>query len=349
MTKKTQRPLVTFIVIAYNQERYIREAIKGAFAQTYEPLEIILSDDCSSDRTYEIMQEMAAGYEGPHKVLLSRNTPNLGLIPHIDRVMELVAGDFIVVNAGDDVSVPKRTSALVAAWLASERRHKLLHSAVERIDLDGEPIDIKRPPAFMQGAPDTFEIVRNNGHIIGATAGWDKSIFTEFGPLGEGITAEDRIIPIRASIIGGLTYIPEELVRYRIGGVSAPIVQRSPAHEYLYGLSHKVRKWKSEVDFYLLERFCDLDYSRKDEVEAICRSRGRVLRFAVDLAETGRFDRWLMAPKALLLAWRHRTSAPVKDWARYTFENTYKWYANMRYASSYRRRSPNAGARASKE
>lgn len=45
-------PLVTFALLAYSQEKYIREAVEGAFAQTYEPLEIILSDDCSSDRTY---------------------------------------------------------------------------------------------------------------------------------------------------------------------------------------------------------------------------------------------------------------------------------------------------------
>ena len=37
----TDRPLVTFALFAYNQEDYIREAVEGAFAQTYEPLEII--------------------------------------------------------------------------------------------------------------------------------------------------------------------------------------------------------------------------------------------------------------------------------------------------------------------
>ena len=56
------RPLVTFALFAYNQEKYIREAVEGAFSQTYEPLEIILSDDCSSGGTFEIMQEIAAEY-----------------------------------------------------------------------------------------------------------------------------------------------------------------------------------------------------------------------------------------------------------------------------------------------
>ena len=53
-----ERPLVTFALFAYNQENYIRAAVEGAFAQTYQPLEIILSDDCSKDRTFEIMQRL---------------------------------------------------------------------------------------------------------------------------------------------------------------------------------------------------------------------------------------------------------------------------------------------------
>src|SRR5690606_870089 len=62
------RPLVTFAVLAYQQEDLIRQAIEAAFAQTYSPLEIILSDDGSGDRTFEVIERMAAAYDGPHSV-----------------------------------------------------------------------------------------------------------------------------------------------------------------------------------------------------------------------------------------------------------------------------------------
>ena len=55
-----ERPLVSALVLGYNQESIIRKAVEGAFAQTYIPLEIVLSDDCSTDRTFDIMREMAA-------------------------------------------------------------------------------------------------------------------------------------------------------------------------------------------------------------------------------------------------------------------------------------------------
>jgi len=78
------RPLVTFALFAYDQERYIREALEGAFAQSYQPLEILLSDDCSTDRTFDIMREMAAAYAGPHRIRLYRNPTNLGVAGHAD-------------------------------------------------------------------------------------------------------------------------------------------------------------------------------------------------------------------------------------------------------------------------
>src|SRR5690606_36162487 len=93
-------PLVTFFVMGYNQEETIAKGIEGAFAQTYEPLEIILADDGSRDGTYRVMQEMAAAYTGPHRIRLSRNEPNRGITGNINRIMELAEGVFVVQNNG---------------------------------------------------------------------------------------------------------------------------------------------------------------------------------------------------------------------------------------------------------
>ena len=104
-----ERPLVTFALFAYNQEKYIREAVEGAFAQTYDPLEIILSDDCSTDSTFLIMQQMADEYEGPHTVRVVRNAFNMGVLKHVFERGRDVQGSIIVMAAGDDISFPHRT------------------------------------------------------------------------------------------------------------------------------------------------------------------------------------------------------------------------------------------------
>jgi hypothetical protein len=107
---------VTFALFSYNQERFIREAVAGAFAQTYTPLEIILSDDGSSDRTFEIMRELCAAYGGPHRVVLNRTECNLGTFQHVVTVGKLARGELVVVAAGDDISKPERCDVLYRCW-----------------------------------------------------------------------------------------------------------------------------------------------------------------------------------------------------------------------------------------
>src|SRR5512143_811188 len=99
MIAPENRPLLTLGIVAYNQERYIGDAIHGAFSQTSTPLDIILSDDCSSDGTYERMRRMAESYEGPHRVVLNRNDCNKGIGAHVSHVLTLAQGELVVIGA----------------------------------------------------------------------------------------------------------------------------------------------------------------------------------------------------------------------------------------------------------
>src|SRR3954454_22389417 len=102
------RPLVTFMLIAHNQEASIGEAIAGALAQTYQPLEIFISDDASSDGTHASMLAAVAGYDGPHRVVINRNDTNLGIGAHLSLIVERSQGELLFVAGGDDVSLPDR-------------------------------------------------------------------------------------------------------------------------------------------------------------------------------------------------------------------------------------------------
>ena len=78
-----ERPLVSILLITYRQPDTIGAALRGALAQTYEPLEIIASDDASGDGTWEAMCAAAQGYAGPHRLRLNRNEANLGIGAHL--------------------------------------------------------------------------------------------------------------------------------------------------------------------------------------------------------------------------------------------------------------------------
>ncbi|MEO8343813.1 MAG: glycosyltransferase family A protein, partial [Gallionella sp.] len=109
-------PLISFILLSYNQEKFIEEAVKAALRQTYEPLEIIISDDVSADRTYEIAKAVVDQYRGAHRVILRKNAKNMGINPHINLAVKEAKGEFVVIAAGDDVSLPERTEKLARQW-----------------------------------------------------------------------------------------------------------------------------------------------------------------------------------------------------------------------------------------
>jgi glycosyltransferase involved in cell wall biosynthesis len=224
--KPGDRPLLTFVVCSFNQESFVREAVAAAFAQTYSPLEIILSDDCSEDRTFEIMREMAAAYVGPHQVVLNRNPIRRSIGGHVNKVVEMSHGELIVGAAGDDVSLPQRTQAVYEAWEWSGRKATSIHSNFIQIDESGQRIeqifknkcagDSERlavqevdPTAFVR----TLEPI-----VFGCTHTFSRRLYKVFGGLPEDVIHEDDVLAFRSILAGKLVYINEPLVKYRLHG-----------------------------------------------------------------------------------------------------------------------------------
>ncbi|MGC1863480.1 MAG: glycosyltransferase family A protein [Methylocystis sp.] len=220
MENSARRPLVTFALLAYNQERYVREAIEGAFAQTYEPLEIILSDDCSPDRTFEIMQEMAASFRGHHVVRCRRRERNLGLAGHINVVISEASGELIAWAAGDDISLPERVS-LLAAPMSEDIDVVGSYSAFVNIDIFGNQIgQSKTPPNNGEMTMEKVVSEKQLG-IYSQTHVFRKTVFEKFGPLNLSLTNETLPMTFRELCLGKIVYVDEPTVFYRVGsGVS---------------------------------------------------------------------------------------------------------------------------------
>jgi glycosyltransferase involved in cell wall biosynthesis len=206
-------PRMTFALMGYNIEAFIEEAISGALSQTYEPTEIILSDDCSADATYRIMEEMAAGYRGPHKVVLNRNPCNVGVGGHINRIMELCTGEVVVIAAGDDVSLPNRVEKICEAYLESQRQALSLCSSCVLIDEAGAEL---RHIPVMEDETTLESMIANGSYVYGCTHAWHRSVFDMFGPLPLEIGQEDEVIPFRSLLLGKISRIGDTLVRYRM-------------------------------------------------------------------------------------------------------------------------------------
>lgn len=219
-SQMVERPLISFALFSYNQEKFIEDAVLGAFAQTYSPLEIILSDDGSSDRTFEIMKRMANEYRGPHTIILNRNEPNIGIIPHVNKVvMELSRSELIVVAAGDDISLPERTMTLWEAWNVELGKYPVLTSGYYKIDSEGNDLwsFVLNENKVITDKIDLMARLRKKDVrlLLGCTILLHRKIFTIFGPLVIKFI-EDGSIIARAGILSGVLVVGKKLVKYRV-------------------------------------------------------------------------------------------------------------------------------------
>jgi glycosyltransferase involved in cell wall biosynthesis len=220
-------PLVSFMIVCYNQEAFIREALEGAFSQTYSPLEIVISDDCSKDGTFEIVQQMVGAYKGPHTVRLNRNLTNLGIAGNTNRAMALCQGELIVGAAGDDISLPERTETVVRAWNDSGRKAASVSTKPLNIDEAGRPLVATMGGGLVKeqikwvherGTIAGF-LRRRRPHVVGCSQAISRTLISQFGPLPETVTYEDTAFSFRTVLVGGLfTFIDAPLVKYRRHG-----------------------------------------------------------------------------------------------------------------------------------
>lgn len=96
-------PLVSICIPAYNGEHFIEQAIMYAQHQTYSPLEIIVTDDCSIDGTLAVAQRMA---ETDYRIKIFSNPVNKGLIDNWQSCVKHSSGEWIKFLFQDDVIKP---------------------------------------------------------------------------------------------------------------------------------------------------------------------------------------------------------------------------------------------------
>lgn len=279
------KPLISFALSAYNQEHFIREAVDGALSQTYSPLEIIILDDSSMDRSFEVIQEMAAAYRGPHSLHVFRNPINLGIGGSVSRAMELCRGEFVVFAAGDDISMPNRTGVIYQAWEESGRRAKSIFSSHINISVDGAEQGIggirgdlgdSRVCRPLDGELFQFLSTRNP-MVNGCTAAWSKELIKYFGPVRADL--EDVVLSFRTLAIGQLLYIHQPLVKYRRHGDN---VSFFPG-EVLSSFEHRERRlrWGNETtvrtydnliaDIEILYEKSNISMTERDRLQAEAR------------------------------------------------------------------------------
>ena len=214
-----EMPRVSIFQMLYNQVDGLEKAFNATVSQNYPNLEIVFSDDHSTDGTYEKLQGLAAKYDGPHELILTQNSKNEGIVGNFNTAAKKTTGALVVQVNGDDVARPYRVSKLVELW-RSEPDVMLVSSLARYVDGDGKELGIHNHRETTDYDKQLASVIIEQMVEMGSCNAYDRKIFEEFGEVPEIAIVEDHVMTMRARRLGKIRKCDEVLVDVRSGGIS---------------------------------------------------------------------------------------------------------------------------------
>jgi len=235
-----EKPLVSVTIAAYNHEKYIEETLLSIINQTYKNIELIIIDDGSSDRTFEIIQNTLKKYPNRFVRTDISTQKNVGTNETSNRLNKKIKGEFSYALASDDVAYPQAIEKQLN-FLLNHPDYVLVVGDNRFIDENSNPIKVDfdlnvvtnpkqlssetfaqrlniKDNQFNKGLynrglfGDYFTLLGGNhipnGYLIRRSAANDIH-FTPEAPL------EDYYLMLQLSKKGKLGYIDEVLFSYR--------------------------------------------------------------------------------------------------------------------------------------
>jgi glycosyltransferase involved in cell wall biosynthesis len=201
-------PLVSVIVPTYNGEAFLRETLDSVFAQTYQPFEVVVCDDGSSDQTLAILAE----YAGRLRLVQQKNQ---GVAAARNRASLEARGEFLAFLDHDDLWEPHMLATLVPMLVA--------HPSFGLVYADAWIIDSKsnlrgRRGSFLHYAHgDVLEPLLHGNFIPVETTLMRARLFRELCGCDVSLRyMEDYELCLRAARATQVGFHPEPLARYRI-------------------------------------------------------------------------------------------------------------------------------------
>jgi len=218
-------PLVSIVVITYNSSNYVLETLESAKAQTYQNIELIVSDDSSKDNTVDICMEwIEKNKERFVRTELITVKKNTGISSNANRGIKSAKGEWIKGFAGDDILMPN----CIETYLSYAKKHSNEKLFFSYPVFFGD--DVTRDKEFweralivfekMKTSEQQFDYLKNQHNFVpAATSFIHRSIFFETIGFYEEflLFIEDYPYWLKCTKQGfNLRILNEKLVKYRI-------------------------------------------------------------------------------------------------------------------------------------
>ncbi|MFC1531985.1 glycosyltransferase family 2 protein [Thermodesulfobacteriota bacterium] len=202
-------PSISVLMCVCNEEAWVSQAIESILRQTYSDFELLITDDGSSDNTYDISQN----YGSDARVRILRHSRGEGLAASLNEQICRSRGRYIARMDGDDVADPERFTKQIS-FLDTHPRVGLLGSCCREIDKDGNPVAIWQRPLTNNSLQRA--LLRYNP-FIHSTVLLRHEVFSIAGLYDQSLRyAQDYELWLRVAKYYELANLPEPLVDLRV-------------------------------------------------------------------------------------------------------------------------------------
>ena len=211
---------VACLVPVRNKAFFVDQTVKSVLVQSYEGMEILLSDQGSTDNSLAILGKMAESYNGPNKVRVMScpHTEEKGLAGfniHINWLMGQTDAELIVIVSADDLCHPDRVKKTVEVY--EQYRPAFIGTRIQFLTPDGK-LEGVTAWALQNLKADESRFVTAKEHLEGLVGGsssttFDREFYEKIGGLG-GHTILDVYLPFLATFDRGFYFINEDLFAY---------------------------------------------------------------------------------------------------------------------------------------
>jgi glycosyltransferase involved in cell wall biosynthesis len=213
-----ESPLISIVMLCYNHEKYVAEALDGVLAQSYSPLDIVIVDDCSQDRTADIVAAKLTELPDHSHIRFIRNSRNMRLLGAREIGITAARGDFIINTCDDDVMLPDMVAEMVEAW--KTKNVSLVATNAEYIDEHSKSLG-RTARDCNALADDSFATLARDGAnacCFGASIGFEREVYATFGMPPAHLDNLDIMLPFYAYLLKGACFIRKPLLKYRVHG-----------------------------------------------------------------------------------------------------------------------------------
>ena len=271
------RELVSFIIPVFNGERFVRDAVDSCLGQTHPEVEVVLTDDGSTDGTLKALRR---AYPGDPRVKIFSFEKNRGKVAAYNHCYLQSSGQFIAVLDADDLSLPNRVEASLAA-LGSSGAEMVCGDAIKFGEgLTGSERLAREWFGLDRDTDLTFDSLLKRPRVLGPTVFATREVCKAVFPIDERLSHQDWWMPLAAAYRRPIRHLDTPLVKYRIHGANTSRVNPAIGFEQWLGITTR------EIYYYeqVMERF-ELDPRQSD----FCRCRIRMFRL---LQEPNPWKRW---------------------------------------------------------